>query len=90
MARNLSYYREEKSVKEVLSPLLSCKMIRNWGEICIECLDAEHMEEIFSLLEYLRKPILEIGIARAIVVSAPNEVQRTFPVKVPFHTDLLA
>ncbi len=85
-----SFYRENQKIQQKLEPLRYCKMTRSWGSIRLECLDAEHLEVISSLLIYIRPPVAALGLARNIVLRTPGSLQRIYPVKVPFHSDLLA
>ena len=86
----LSFYREDPSIEAELDPLLDCRMTRSWGSIRIECVDEEHLEEVSALLTHLRLPLAALGLGRQIVLRVPGSLQRTYPMHVPFHSDLLA
>ena len=85
-----SFYREDPRMEEMLAPLRDCRMRRSWGSIRIECLDAEHLEEISGLLTYLRLPLAALGLGRQIVLRVPGSRQRTYPMHVPFRSDQFA
>ena len=86
----LSFYREEPYIEAELEPLLDCRMSRSWGSIRIECVDQEHLEEVSALLKHLRPPLAALGLGRQIVLRVPGSLQRTYPMDVPFHSDLFA
>ena len=86
----LSFYREDPRIEAELEPLLDCRMTRSWGSIRIECVDAEHLEEVSALLSHLRLPLAALGLGRQIVLRVPGSLQRSYPMHVPFHSDLLA
>jgi hypothetical protein len=85
----LSFYREEPLLEAKLEPLRDCRMSRSWGSVRIECLDASHLEEISGLLELVRRPLAAMGFGRQIVLRVPGALQRSYPMHVPFHSDLL-
>ena len=84
-----SFYREEPQIEAELEPLRDCRMSRSWGSIRIECVDAQHLEEGSALLSYLRRPLAAMGLGRQIVLRVPGRPQRSYPMHVPFHSDLL-
>ncbi|MEB3159230.1 MAG: hypothetical protein VKK03_07195 [Synechococcus sp.] len=84
-----SFYREEPDLQSELEPLRDCRMSRSWGSIRIECVDAHHLEEVSGLLSLLREPLAAMGLGRQIVMRVPGSVPRTYPMHVPFHSDLL-
>ncbi len=86
----LSFYREDPCIEAELEPLLDCRMTRSWGSIRIECVDAEHLEEVSALLSHLRLPLAALGLGRQIVLRVPGSLQRSYPMHVPFHSDLIA
>ncbi len=86
----LSFYREDSCIEAELEPLLDCRMSRSWGSIRIECVDQEHLEEVSALLKHLRPPLAALGLGRQIVLRVPGSLQRTYPMDVPFHSDLFA
>ncbi len=86
----LSFCREDASIEAKLEPLLDCRMTRSWGSIRIECVDEEHLEEVSALLTHLRLPLAALGLGRQIVLRVPGSLQRSYPMHVPFHSDLLA
>ncbi len=86
----LSFYREDPYIEAELEPLLDCRMSRSWGSIRIECVDQEHLEEVGALLKHLRPPLAALGLGRQIVLRVPGSLQRTYPMDVPFHSDLFA
>ena len=45
-----SFYREDPEIEAELEPLRDCRMSRSWGTIRIECVDAQHLEEVLSLI----------------------------------------
>ena len=65
-------------------------MTRSWGSLRIECVDEEHLEAVSALLPHLRLPLAALGLGRQIVLRVPGSLQRTYPMHVPFHSDLLA
>ncbi len=85
-----SFYREEDWIKAQLEPLKYCQFTRSWGSIRIECLDEEHLQEISQLLEYLKLPFEALGLGQQIVLRVKGRLQKTYPMHVSFHTDLLA
>jgi hypothetical protein len=85
----LSFYREDPPLEAKLQPLLACRMSRSWGSVRIECLDSGHLEEISGLLELVRRPLAAMGLGRQIVLRVPGALQRSYPMHVPFHSDLL-
>ncbi len=85
-----SFYRENQAIEEELEPLRYCRMTRSWGAIRVECLDGEHLEVVTSLLDYLRPPLAALGLGRNIVFRAPGSLQRSYPINVPFHSDLVS
>ncbi len=88
-----SFYREEGEIKEALAPLSFCRLTRSWGSIRIECLDANHLEEITVLIVYLEKPLSALHLCRKIVLSAPGLKQRNYSVSVEqdyFHSQLFS
>ena len=72
-----------------MEPLRDCKLSRSWGSIRVECVDARHLEEVSALLALLRRPLAAMGLGRQIVLKVPGSLQRTYPMHVPFHSDLL-
>ena len=84
-----SFYREEPQLEAQLEPLRDCKLSRSWGSIRVECVDARHLEEVSALLALLRRPLAAMGLGRQIVLKVPGRLQRTYPMHVPFHSDLL-
>ncbi len=84
-----SYYREEPHLQACLEPLLDCRLSRSWGSIRIECLHAGHLEEISGLLTLVRHPLVAMGMGRQIVLRVPGRLQRTYPMHVPFTSDML-
>ena len=84
-----SFYREEPQLEAQLEPLRDCKLSRSWGSIRVECVDARHLEEVSALLALLRRPLASMGLGRQIVLKVPGSLQRTYPMHVPFHSDLL-
>ncbi|MAS27300.1 MULTISPECIES: hypothetical protein [unclassified Synechococcus] len=84
-----SFYREEPQLEAQLEPLRDCKLSRSWGSIRVECVDARHLEEVSALLALLRRPLAAMGLGRQIVLKVPGSLQRTYPMHVPFHSDLL-
>jgi len=85
-----SFYREDPRIETLLEPLRSCRMRRSWGSIRIDCVDAAHLEQVSGLLTHLRLPLAALGLGRQIVLRVPGEVQRTYPMHVPFHSDQFA
>ena len=83
-----SFYREEPQLEAQLEPLRDCKLSRSWGSIRVECVDARHLEEVSALLALLRRPLASMGLGRQIVLKVPGSLQRTYPMHVPFHSDL--
>ena len=77
-------------MEELLEPLLDCRMRRSWGSIRIECVDADHLEQVSGLLGHLRLPLAALGLGRQIVLRVPGSLQRSYPMHVPFHSDQLA
>ena len=73
-----SFYREDPVILSTLSPLNKCRMCRSWDSICIDCLDLENFNAIGALINHLRSPIEELGLARKIVVRVPGLIQRTY------------
>jgi hypothetical protein len=65
-------------------------MRRSWGSIRIECVDADHLEQVSGLLGQLRLPLAALGLGRQIVLRVPGSLQRSYPMHVPFHSDQLA
>ena len=86
----LSFYREDRCIEAELELLLDCRMTRSWGSIRIECVDEDHLEEVSALLSHLRLPLAALGLGRQIVLRVPGSLQRSYPMHVPFHSDLLA
>ena len=84
-----SFYREEPELEAQLEPLRDCRMSRSWGSIRVECVDASHLEEVSALLALLRRPLAAMDLGRQIVLRVPGSLQRTYPMHVPFHSDLL-
>ena len=84
-----SFYREDPEIEAELEPLRDCRMSRSWGSIRIECIDGQHLEEVSGLMTHLRRPLLAMGLGRQIVLRVPGRPQRTYPMQVPFHSDLL-
>ena len=84
-----SFHREEPQLEAQLEPLRDCKLSRSWGSIRVECVDARHLEEVSALLALLRRPLAAMGLGRQIVLKVPGSLQRTYPMHVPFHSDLL-
>lgn len=84
-----SYYREEPQLEARLEPLRDCRMSRSWGSIRVECLNARHLEEVSGLLTLLRRPLVAMGMGRQIVLRVPGSLQRTYPMHVPFASDML-
>ena len=84
-----SFYREEPELEAQLEPLRDCRMSRSWGSIRVECVDARHLEEVNGLLTLLRRPLAAMGLGRQIVLRVPGSLQRTYPMHVPFPSDLL-
>ena len=84
-----SFYREDPEIEAELEPLRDCRMSRSWGCIRIECIDGKHLEEVSGLMTHLRRPLLAMGLGRQIVLRVPGRPQRTYPMQVPFHSDLL-
>ncbi|WP_320673994.1 hypothetical protein [Prochlorococcus sp. MIT 1341] len=85
-----SFYRENLNIQEQLEPLRYCRMTRSWGTIRVECLDVEHLEVVSDLVGYIRPPLAALGLGRKIVLRSPGSIQRSYPIKIPFHSDLLA
>ncbi len=85
----MSFYREDPVLEQRLEPLRASRMSRSWGSIRIECVDAAHLDEISALLEMLRQPLAAMGLGRQIVLRVPGSLQRTYPMHVPFHSDML-
>ena len=85
-----SFYRENPCIEAILEPLHHCRMTRSWGSIRIECVDAEHLEEMIPLLDYLRLPLSSLSLGKQIVLRVPGYMQRTFPMEAPFPKDLMA
>ena len=83
-----SFYREDPQIEAELEPLRDCRMSRSWGSIRIECVDAQHLEEVSALLSHLRRPLVAMGLGRQIVLRVPGRPQRSYPMHVPFHSDL--
>jgi hypothetical protein len=84
-----SYYREEPHLEARLEPLRDCRLSRSWGSIRVECLNARHLEEVSELLTLLRRPLVAMGLGRQIVLRVPGSLQRTYPMHVPFASDML-
>lgn len=84
-----SFYREEPQLEASLEPLRDCRITRSWGSIRIECVDAAHLEEVSALVALLRRPLMALGLGRQIVLKTPRGHQRSYPVHVPFHSDML-
>jgi len=84
-----SYYREEPHLEACLEPLRDCRLSRSWGSIRVDCLNARHLEEVSGLLTLLRRPLVAMGLGRQIVLRVPGSLQRTYPVYVPFESDML-
>ena len=84
-----SFYREDPEIEAELEPLRDCRMSRSWGSIRIDCIDRQHLEEVSGLMAHLRRPLLAMGLGRQIVLRVPGRPQRTYPMQVPFHSDLL-
>ena len=84
-----SFYREEPDLEAQLEPLRDCRMTRSWGSVRVECIDARHLEEVSGLLALLRPPLAAMGLGRQIVLRVPGSLQRTYPMHVPFQSDLL-
>jgi len=57
-----SFYREDPRMEELLEPLRDCRMRRSWGSIRIECVDADHLEQVSGLLGHLRLPLAALGL----------------------------
>ena len=86
-----SFYREEPEIQEVLSPLCSCRLTRSWGSIRVECLDANHLEEITLLIAYLERPLSALHLCRHIILRAPGLKQRTYSIEQDyFHSHLFS
>lgn len=85
-----SFYREDLNICAELEPLLDCRLSRSWGIIRVECVDEEHLEEVSALLCHLRRPLAALGIGRQIVLKVPGSIHRSYPMHVPFPSDLLA
>ena len=85
-----SFYREDPRMEELLEPLRDCRMRRSWGSIRIECVDADHLEQVSGLLGHLRLPLAALGLGRQIVLRVPGAMQRSYPMHVPFHSDQFA
>ena len=54
-------------------------MSRSWGTIRIECVDAQHLEEVSALLSHLRRPLVAMGLGRQIILRVPGRPQRCYP-----------
>ena len=85
-----SFYREDPRMEELLEPLRDCRMRRSWGSIRIECVDADHLEQVSGLLGHLRLPLAALGLGRLSVLRVPGALQRSYPMHVPFHSDQFA
>ena len=85
-----SYYHEEPALQELLQPLHSCRMRRSWGSVGIECRDDARLENVSSLLGYLREPLAALDLGRQIVLRGSGSRQRSYPMHVPFQSDQLA
>ncbi|MFL0793212.1 MAG: hypothetical protein AB8B70_08620 [Prochlorococcus sp.] len=85
-----SFYREDQHISAELAPLRHCRISRSWGRIRVECVDGDHLEEVSALLSHLRRPLAALGLGRQIVLRVPGSLQRSYPMHVPFHSDLLA
>ena len=53
---------EDPQIEAELEPLRDCRMSRSWGAIRIECVDAQHLEEVSALLSHLRRPLVAMGL----------------------------
>ncbi len=84
-----SYYREEPDLAARLEPLRDCRLSRSWGSIRVECMNARHLEDVSALVTLLRRPLLAMGLGRQIVLRVPGSLQRTYPMHVPFTSDML-
>ncbi len=73
-----------------LEPLVACRMFRNRGSVCIECLDISHMEKICTLIKFLEPPLAQLRIGKRIVVLVPDLKKRIFPIQITSNRDLMA
>ncbi len=84
-----SFYREDLQMSKALIPIKSCKMSRGFGVINIECIDAEHLEEVSTLIDLLRLPLAALRLARQIVLNAPGHNEQMYPIQMTTQSDLL-
>ncbi len=84
-----SFYREDKQIQSRLAPLLRSRLSRSWGSVRIDCLNAEHLEEVSLLSGYISAPLAGIDFCRKIIVRAPDVAERTFLVHALFKKDSL-
>ncbi len=84
-----SFYREDPQISKALIPIKLCRMSRCFGFIHIECVDAEHLEEVTTLIGSLRLPFAALGLARQIILNAPGQDERIYPIQITTQSDLL-
>ncbi len=59
-------------------------MERACGMILIDCIDAQHMNQVHRLMGLIVVPLAELGLGRRTVLRAPGVDERFFPLEKPF------
>ena len=83
-----SFYREDLSIKKVLRPLLSCKMIRLMGVIYIECRNSRHLEEVLTIIKYLNLPIGLLKLGRKIIIHSIDAPDLNYSIPIELDRNL--
>ncbi len=84
-----SFYREE-SIEKELEPLIECRMFWRGASIFVECLNQKHFEEILALKNRIIVPLAQLSIGNILVISSPESIKRVVPIKLSFHSDMIA
>ncbi len=85
-----SFFREEPEIQIILRPLLECTLSRGGGSVFIDCLDHSHLEQIRSILGYLKTPFSELKLGKQIVLRSPDSIDQIYRIPFLSHSDLLA